>query len=336
MQSRPRILLAIGYLVLLTACGAVGFVLIEGMNWTDAIYLSVVTISTVGFGDITPVTPAGRFFTLALIGTGVGTALYLISVIAQDVLEGRLRDFVNRSSMMREIRKHSGHVIVCGYGRFGRVVVGELERAGRTVVVIEEDTSLESDLVLCGLDFILGSAADDDTLIAAGIHRADAIVVGTSTDATSVFITLSARELNPEIRIHARGESESAIRRLTRAGANFVTSPYQMGGLRTATAILRPSVVEFLDLSRPNSRTEIDLEEVRVEPGSEVLDRTVGELEADYSQLRIIALKRRDESIELVPDANVSILAGDHMVVIGEREQLLGLARQAQGKKSAR
>ncbi|MBW2294294.1 MAG: potassium channel protein [Deltaproteobacteria bacterium] len=334
MQTRPRILLAIGYLVLLTAFGAAGFVFLEGMDWTSAIYLSVVTISTVGFGDITPVTPAGRFFTLGLIATGVGTAFYLISVIAQDVLEGRLREFVNRSSMMREIKKHGGHVIVCGYGRFGCVVVGELQRVGRSVVVIEEDASHEPDLVLRDIDFIIGSAADDDTLIAAGIHRADAIVVGTSTDATSVFITLSARELNPEIRIHARGESDSAIRRLTRAGANFVTSPYQMGGLRTAASILRPSVVDFLDLSHPKSRTEIDLEEVRVEPGSEVLNRTVGELEADYTQLRIIALKRSDQTIELVPDANVSVLSGDHMVVIGEREQLLGLARQALGASS--
>jgi len=115
---------------------------IEGISWADAIYLPVVTISTVGFGDIVAVTPAGRLFTLGLIMTGVGAALYLVSVITQDMLEGRLRDFFYRSSMLREIKKHSGHVIVCGYGRFGRVVVAELERAGRTVVVIEEDASL--------------------------------------------------------------------------------------------------------------------------------------------------------------------------------------------------
>jgi voltage-gated potassium channel len=334
LNSRPRIILAVGYLLLLTAIGSIGFVLLEGVGWADAIYLSVVTISTVGFGDVVPVTPAGRFFTLGLIATGVGAALYLISVIAQDILEGRLREFVHRSSMMREIKKHSGHVIVCGYGRFGRVVVGELRRVGRTVVVIDEDESLATEFDLQGLDFIIGSAADDDTLIAAGIHRADAIVVGTSVDATSVFITLSARELNPEIRIHARGETESAIRRLNRAGANFVSSPYQMGGLRTAASILRPAVVDFLDLSQPNSKTEIDLEEVRAETGSEVVDRTVGDLEARYSQLRIIALKRLDQSIELVPDGSAIVLAGDHLVVIGEREQLLGLARQAQGEPS--
>lgn len=139
MHTRPRILLAVGTLLLLTTVGTVGFAFIEGLDWIDSIYLTVATISTVGFGDIIPTTRAGQLFTIGLIVTGVGAALYLFSVVAQDILEGRLRDFFHRSSMMREIKRHSGHVIVCGYGRYGRVVVDELKRANRTVVVIESD-----------------------------------------------------------------------------------------------------------------------------------------------------------------------------------------------------
>ncbi|MCP4037557.1 MAG: hypothetical protein GY733_11515 [bacterium] len=335
MYSRPEFLRAIAYLFALTVFGACGFVLLEGMDWAEAIYVSVVTISTVGYGDIVPVTPAGRFFTALLITMGVGAALYLVSVIAQEVLEGRLQAFFQRSSMMREIRKHSRHVIVCGFGRYGKVVVEEMKRAGRTVVVIEEDNALEGDLVASGVDFLVGSAADDDALLAAGIERAEAIVVATSVDATSVFITLSARELSPDIRIHARGESDQAVRRLKRAGADYVNSPYQMGGQRTAASILRPSVVDFLDLSHPRSPTEIDLEEVSVEAGSELEQCSVAQIEERYSQLRIIALKRGELSIELVPDAQTQVDPGDHLVVIGERDQLMGLARQA-SRKSAR
>jgi voltage-gated potassium channel len=320
---------AIATLFALTLSGAMGFVALEGLSAWEALYLSIVTISTVGYGDVVPVTLSGRLFAMALISLGVGAALYLVTVIAQEVLEGRLQAFFQRSSMMREIQKHSGHVIVCGYGRFGRVVANELREAGQPVVVIEEDADRESELVACGADYIIASAADDDALCAAGIERAEAIVIGTSNDATSVFITLSARELNPKLRIHARGETDQAIRRLKRAGADYVNSPYQTGGVRTATSILRPSVVDFLDLSTPHSQTEIDLEEIHVDPQSELGGSTVAQVEARYVQLRVIALKRGQQLIELVPGASREVCPGDHLVVIGEREELMALANLA-------
>jgi voltage-gated potassium channel len=259
----------------------------------------------------------------------VGTALYLVSVIAEDVLEGRLRNVIQRRSMMRKISKHRGHVIVCGYGRFGKAVIDELVRAGRTVVVVERSTEQEAVLGPTGLDYIIGSATRDEILEQAGTANADAIVVATSTEADNVFITLSARELNPKLKIHARGESEASIRRLRRAGADYVNSPLQTGGLRTAASILRPSVVDFLELSLPSRGEEIDLEEIRVGEGSAASTIEVGEIERRNQRLRVVALKRVDQPIQLVPGPGERVEAGDHLVVIGEREQLSQLAREA-------
>ena len=329
MSSRTRVIRALSALALLTACGAAGFVALEDLSWPEAIYLSVVTMSTVGYGDLVPQTMAGRAFAVVLILFGVGFAFYLLSRIAGDIIEGRLRDFYHRGSIMRDIRKLRDHVIVCGFGRFGRVVVEELLRVGRSIVVIDSDPDLAPDLEKLGVGYIIGSATDDEILESAGISRADALVAGISGEAESVFITLSARELNPEIRIHARGESDTAVRRLRRAGANFVSSPYQMGGMRTAASILRPSVVDFLDLSLPNRDEEIDLEEIHVAAGSEIAGLEIAEVEKRCSRLRIIALKQLNQSIELVPAPSLEIRADDHLVVIGEREGLSALARRA-------
>jgi len=321
-----RVFFAIGWLALLTAVGTVGFRLLEELSWIEAFYFTVVTISTVGFGDVVPVTLGGRLFASLLIISGVGTAVYVFSVVAQDVLEGNLRDFYLRSSMMRKIDGISSHVIACGYGRFGRVVVEELQGSGRDVVVVESDVTLETSLNEAGLDFVIGSATKDEVLTKAGIQRAESLVIATSEAANSVFITLVARELNPELSIHARGETESAIRRLRRAGADFVSSPYQMGGMRMAASILRPSVVDFLELSLPGRSEEIDLEEVRAGEGSPILGRPVREIEHENSRLRIVALKKRDTAIELVPDPALEVEPGDLLVVIGERSQLSQLA----------
>ena len=328
-MPRARVILAVAWLAALTSVGAAGFVLLEGLSWPDAIYLTVVTLSTVGFGDLVPETSAGRLFTAVLIVSGVGVVLYLISSIAKDVLEGRLRDLFQRDSRMRKIDKLSGHIVVCGYGRFGRVVVDELLSAARSVVVVESDPALETELASSGAEYVIGSATSDEVLLRAGLERAEALVVATSSEADSVFITLSAKEIKPDVRVHARAESESAVRRIRRAGADYVNSPYQMGGVRTAASILNPSVVDFLEISLPQRSEEIGMEEVQVDPGSEIVGHQVGAIEREHPRLRIVALKRPGRSIELVPAPGEEVEAGDYLVVIGESEGLSRLARHA-------
>jgi voltage-gated potassium channel len=328
-MNRFRAVSAAAWLAVLTAVGATGFVWLEGLAWPDALYLTVVTLSTVGFGDLAPETGAGRLFTTALIVSGVGVVFYLIAQIARDVLDGRLRDLLRRDSRMRKIEKLSGHVIVCGYGRFGRVVADELLSAKRKVVVIESDPTLEAPLERSGAEYVMGSATSDEVLLSAGLEHADALVLATSSEADSVFITLFAKEVKPDIRVHARAESESAVRRIRRAGADYVNSPYQMGGVRTAASILNPSVVDFLEISLPQRSEEIGMEEVRIDAGSEIAGRRVLAIEREHPRLRIVALKRPGRSIELVPDPQEEVEGGDHLVVIGQSDPLSRLAHHA-------
>jgi voltage-gated potassium channel len=331
MTTTPaqRIAFAAAALALIAAFGTAGYVLLEGWPVLDALYMTVTTMTTVGYREVHPLSRAGLVFTMVLIVVGVGGALYLLTQVAELILDRRLRAGLRRRVMERSIGRLSGHIVVCGYGRFGRVVADELRRAGEPVVVVDLSTALEDELATTGLPFVIGTAASDETLERAGVARARAIVVATSSDADNVFITLAARELNPGIQIYARGESDAAARRLERAGACSVTSPFRIGGQRVAASILRPSVVDFLEIGRPRQGGEVDLEEVRVAAGSALVGRAVRDLEAEASGVRVVAVKRAGESMLLAPVAETTIGAGDHVVVIGSRAPLLKLAESA-------
>lgn len=329
MSVDRRIAVPLVGLLVITLFGALGYMVLEDWSWIDSLYMSVITVSTVGFGEVRDLSGPGRLFTIVLIVGGVGAALYLLSMLAEGVLAGQFRRIFQRSAMQRAIEKLSGHVIVCGYGRFGRVVVDEIRSAGKDVVVIEQNPALESELDKAGLSFVIGSASSDEVLAAAHIGTAADIVVATSSEADGVFITLAARELSPKIRVHARGESEPGVRRLQRAGADQVTSPFQMGGNRVAAAILRPSVVDFLELSTQRRDESIDLEEIRVDEGSSLVGRLVGEVEAEVKDVRIVAIKNDERGIGLVPSEEAVIEAGEHLILVGQRDTLARLARAA-------
>jgi voltage-gated potassium channel len=324
-----RLLAPVVGLLALLLVGAIGYRNLEGLSWLEAVYLTVTTVSTVGYGDIAPRTPAGRLFTVLLILSGVGMALYLLGRFWQLILEGRLRELLGRSAMEREIAKLNGHVILCGYGRFGRAVAEELLRGSADLLVIDSDPQLEGDLKRLGAPYLLGSALSDEVLSLAGTARARAIVVATASDSDNVFITLSAREQNPSIRIHARAESEAGTRRLRLAGADQVISAYHMGGARIAASILRPAVVDFLEISSPARGEEVAMEEIRVAPGSELAGKTIHDIERDNRRLRVVALKRGADPIRIVPDGATEVASSDYLVVVGERQGLEQLAQVA-------
>ena len=308
--------------MLLVAIGTTGYILIADMSFIDALYMSVITISTVGFEEVKPLGPGGRIFTMFLIVTGVGTALYLFTVAAELVVEGQLREFLGTTSMQRKIHQLRDHIIVCGYGRFGRAVTDELKRDDLAVVVIDPNPGLEPELIRAGALFIVASALEDAILEEAGVRNARAIVVATGSDADNVYITLSAREKNPIIKIHARGETEAGMRRLKLAGADSVISSYQHGGMRVAAMITRPAVVDFLELTLPGRGVQIDLEEIQVVEGSPAVGKTIESVERGTERLRVVALQRGDEPITMVPGASEIIRAGDRLVVIGDRTSL--------------
>jgi voltage-gated potassium channel len=324
-----RLLGALAALAGITGLGTAGYMVVEGWPFLDALFMTVTTLATVGYEVVHPLSTAGRVFTVALILAGVGVTLYVLATLAEVLLEGRLREIVQRSAMQRRIDAMSRHIIVCGFGRFGRVVVEELSGAGLPVVVIDKDPALSDELERAGVPHVIGSAVADEVLERAGIRRARAIVVATASDSENVFVTLSARELHPGIEIHARGESEAAVRRLQRAGADHVTSLFRTAGLRAAASILQPTVLDFLEIARPRQGAPVDLEEIRVLPGSPLVGRALSEVEASCAGVRVVALKRANERIRIVPEASTAVGAGDHLVVIGEREPLQTLARRS-------
>jgi voltage-gated potassium channel len=320
---------AVAVLATLTAAGTLGFARLEGLAWRDALYLTVTTLSTVGYGDVVPVTDAGRLFAVVLIVVGVGTALYLFSSLAQLVVEGTLRTFRWRIAMERHVQHMQDHVIVCGFGRFGRVVVDELGGSGLDVVVVDRDPAHEDELRRRGVSYLSADAGDDATLARAGIADARALVVALPSDADNVFVTLSAREKRPTLPILARAESEAGMRRLELAGATRAVSAYHAGARRLAASLMHPSVVDVLDLSLGGRDEHVALEEVTVVPGSTLDGRTVAQAEALGPRLRIVAVGREERGLSLVPDREHVLAAGDLLVAIGHRDALDALARAA-------
>jgi len=326
MTPTRRFALALFGLVLMTAIGAIGYRLIEHMSVVDAIYMSVITVSTVGFAEVKPLSPAGRIFTIGLIVTGVGTAIYLFTAIGELVIEGRLREFLGKSAMNRKIHNLHEHVVVCGFGRFGRAVVEELSRNKVPMVVIEADSTRQPALEAAGALHVIGSALEETVLEDAGIGSARAAIVATGTDADNVYITLSAREKNPKILIYARGDSDAGLRRLKLAGADQVVAAYQWVGMRIAASILRPSVVDFLQLVASGRESEVDLEEIKISPTSAAVGMTIAAAEQENPRLRIVALKRNDQRLKMIPAPDTRIELGDLLVAIRESNSLKRLA----------
>ncbi len=329
-RSGTRFLSTAAKLAGLVGGGTLGYVVIEGMAPFDALYMTVITLSTVGYDEVQPLSVEGRIFTVLLILGAAGVALYLLAQMARTLVETNVRALLTGKRMQKQIDQLSNHVIVCGFGRFGRIVAEELLANDIPVVVVEADAGREPELGRLGAPYLVGSAARDEVLHDAGVERARAILIGTGSDPDNVFITLSARQLNPAIRIHTRAETEEAIKRLRHAGADQVVSAYQLGGQRMVSAILRPAVVDVLDIARPRVGPEVDLEEVRVEEGSPLAGKSVQEIEALAERLRVVAVKHGgDQAIELAPEVHHGVRGGDHLVVIGERASLATLARRA-------
>jgi voltage-gated potassium channel len=327
VNPATRLRMALGFLLLFTGIGTAGFIWLEGLSPFEALYLTIVTLATIGYGDIVPLTQAGRLFAIILVVGGGGTALYLVAAVVQLMVEGELRELWGRSAMERRMEQLSGHVVMCGYGRFGRVVAAQLLERGEKLVVIDSDPSREAELRALGAPYVIGSGTVDDVLEHAGVRRAQALVIATPSDADNVFITLSAREKNPALQIFARGESDGGLRRLELAGATLALSAYQAGALRMAASVLRASVVDFLELSARGE--DVAIEEVRVGAASGLAGTAIVALERTNPRTRIVGLKRGDEPLRMVPEPDEQVAPGDLLVVIGPRASLERLAQAA-------
>jgi len=240
-------------LILLITLGTAGYMGLEGWRWLDAFYMTVITLSTVGFREVHDLSDAGRFFTIFLIFFGVSVIGYTVGTLAQIMFEGQIQRVIGRKKLEKKIEALKDHYIICGYGRIGALICKEFAARPLSFVVVEKNPLIIEKLEQDDYPFLRGDATDDDTLLKAGIKRAKGLISVVTSDTENVYITLTARGLNPELYILARSGEEGSEIKLKRAGANKVVSPYLIGGSRMAQAILRPNVVDFIEIA-----TEMD------------------------------------------------------------------------------
>jgi voltage-gated potassium channel len=322
MSSRNRVLAIFYALVAIVGAGIIGYMRIEGYTFLEALYMTVITLSTVGFQEVRELTDAGRIFSVVLIVVGVGAMLYTLTTVVQYLLEGHLANIWGRRRMKDRIAKLNNHVILCGYGLVGREVARVFNSEGVAFTVVEQDpavlaTALENDYAC-----IEGNATSDGVLEEAGIDRARALVAALGTDADNVYVTLSARELRSDLFIVARAAMAESEPKLRRAGANRTMSPYRVGGRRLAMLTLRPVVVDFVDTTLSSRSGELTLENVRLSPGSPVCGKTVEQSREYSGEATILAVRKADGVLIANPAADVVLNVQDELVVIGTREQL--------------
>lgn len=317
--------LKIALLILLTVVviGTIGFHVIEKWSLIDSFYSTVITLATVGYGDYTPATTQGKLFTVFIIITGVGTMLFAVGQISETVIEGRLRGLLERGRLQKMIKNIENHYIICGYGRIGRLIGRELGAENVPFVVIDNDPDVIERVQDEGIIYYRGDATQDKTLIEAGVKRAKGIICVLPTDAQNLYVILTARELNRDIFIMSRSEEEESEHRLLRAGADRVTSPYTMGGVRMAMAILRPAMLDFIEISTNRQSMELRMEEIMICKQSPFIGKSLeaSEIRKRYG-LIIIAVKKDSGKMIFNPMANYIIDEADRLIALGEDENV--------------
>jgi voltage-gated potassium channel len=320
---------------IITVLGVFGYMVFEGWSFADAVYMTVITVTTVGYREVRPLDTTGQLWTMALLITGVGTLFYAAVSSVELVVEGTIRGYFGRRRMERAINRLSGHYILCGYGRVGRQVAAEFALDGVSFVVVEQDRETVEECAEKGHLVLLGEASDDDVLEEAGLRRARGLVAAVDSDADNVFVVLSARKLNPKLHIVARASSDESAAKLEIAGADRTLSPYAVGGRRLASLVTQPLVVDFLDIvTRGEEGMEFRLEEFSVPEDSFIADHTIGELRiGERTGAMILATHHREGSFDTTPSASDRISGGDTLIVLGTREQIARLERLIRGEE---
>ncbi len=331
MVLNNKLKIACFILVSVIAIGTLGFHVIEGWDFFDSFYTTMITLSTVGYGDFYPQSKVGRLFTIALIIFGVGTMLYSVGLITETIVESRLRILMGRGKMVKMINKMNNHYIICGCGRIGYLICKELAAEKVDFVVIDKDPETNQRIQDEGFVYYQGDATEDKTLLAAGIKKAKGLVCVLPTDAENLYVILTAKELNPNIYILSRSEEEESEHRLLRAGANRVMSPYSLGGMRMAMAILRPAMLDFIEITTNRQSLDLRMEEYAVCESSILIGKSLGESEIRRNYgLIIVAVKKESGKMIFNPLATYVIETGDKLIALGEEENV-GLFANACG-----
>lgn len=328
MNSTKHIITAILFSIAIVAIGTSGYMLIEGWSFLDALYMTVITYSTVGYSEVHTISEIGRLYTIFLIFLGVGFFLYVAGAIIQFMVEGKIRTVLGRRKLDKKIHHLKNHYIICGYGRIGRVICDTLKRSPIDLVVIESDEKLVPEMDIDNVLYLWGDASDESLLLKAGIQQARGLVAVLGTDAENVFLVLTARQLAPKLIITARASDMDAGKKILAAGADIVESPYEMGAMRMAQRITRPTVTTFLDLAFGSKRTDIQMEEIPISPQSSLHNVMLKDsgIRQNYN-LIIIAIKQPNGSMIFNPSFEAKISSGDTVIAVGESKNLKNLEK---------
>ena len=315
-------------MLILIAIGTTGFHLIEGWDSLQSFYTTIMTLTTVGYGDFAPKTKGGMLFTAVLVIFGVGTMLYSVGLVAQVMVEGSLLQLMGRGRMEKTIEKMHNHYIICGCGRIGMLIARELAAEKVPFVVMDNNPEVIQRIQEEGFVYFRGDATHDKCLIGAGIKRARGVVCVLPSDAQNLYVILTSKELNPNVWILSRSEEEASEHRLLRAGADRVMSPYTLGGSRMAMAILRPAMLDFIEITTRRQSLELRMDELPICEGSSLIGKSLeaSEIRQGYG-LIIVAVKKESGKMIFNPMANYIIENGDKLIALGEEDNVTKLSQ---------
>ena len=325
---------SVAALVSIIAIGTFGYSMIEDWSAFDALYMTVITLATVGFREVQPLSQEGKFFTIVLIISGTGMIAYTLSSLIQFTLEGQLRKILGRRKLESRISKLKDHYIICGFGRIGKMICQDFDSKPVPFVVVENDPVQIERLENSGYMYVSGNATDDTTLQAAGISHAKGLITAVTSDTDNVYITLSARGLNPELFILARASEEDSEKKLMRAGASKVISPYTIGASRMAQAILRPSVVDFIELATASEHLALQIEEICIAADSALAGKSLVNSSIRQTMgIIIVGIKLSDGGMIFNPPPNQVIEPNSVLIILGERPAINQLEKIAEGSQ---
>lgn len=327
-RLRKRLIFALVFITCVAIAGSAGYMLIEGWSCMDSLYMTIITIASVGYKEIHDLSPNGRIFTIILIISSVGSVTYALTTIAKIIVEGEIQEIFGRKKLEKRIKELKNHYIICGYGRMGRIICRELKGKNIKFGVIEKEPNTfkadEETIIL------KGDATKDELLKEMGIEKAKGLISVLPTDAENLFVVLSARELNPNLFIVARAGEEGSEQKLLRAGADRVVSPYHIGGLRIAHTVLKPAVVDFIEFATKSGNIDLQMEEITVQNNSKLAGLSLDEcgIGRDLGII-VVAIKKASGDMKFNPTFRTAIKAGDTLIALGEIPKLKTLEDMA-------